>query len=470
MSLRHLLLVLRSRWRTVVAVLLVCVLATAAVNLSMPMQYRAAATVVVNVKGNDPVAGNTAQQTQVVPGYLATQVGIVASDRVVKRVIAALHLTEDTALRDKWRAAGEQGELDAWIAARLLKQLQVRPAQEGNLIHIAVNWENAVRAAQIANTFAQAYIDVNLELKVEPAKQYASWFEERNQVLRKNLEQAQQRLSEYQRNKGIVATSDARLDVENLRLNELSSQLTALQGLRADSESRQKQAGADRNNLTEVLQNPVIVGLKSEHSKLEAKRADMGVRLGDQHPEMQRLNSEIAAVRDRITQETNRVAASLGVTNQVNMQRENEIRSGLNAQRQRVLELGRQRDEIAVLQNDVANAQRAYDVVTQRLAQTSLESQNQTTNVMIITPALAPLFPDSPRIKVNLVLALLCGAFLGVAFALLAERIDPRVHGAEHLRNALAVPVFGSLEMTRRVRTRGSRLGMRMHNRALAQG
>lgn len=470
MTLHDLLVILRARWRIVATTILLSVFVVAAVNLALPKQYRASATVVVDIKGADPVAGN-ATQSQVVPGYLATQVGVVASDRVVQKVIQSLRLEDDPVLRARWEDEGgwfgsviawlktmladepqsradgveETNTFGSWLTARLLKRLDVRPAREGSLIDIAVIWEDPVRAAQIANAFARAYISTNLELKVEPAKHYVAWFEERNQALRKNLEQAQARLSQYQREKGIVAASDARLDIENARLGELSSQLTALQGTRADSSSRERQAGNDQNILTEMLQSPVIINLKGELAKLELRRAETAKRFGDNYPDLQRLDEQIATVNKSLNQEINRITSSLRSANQINLRREAEIRDGLDAQRARVLELSRQRDEIAVLQYDVTNAQRAYDTVTQRLAQTSLESQNQMTNVMVITPAVQPMGPDSPRIKVNLALALVFGSLFGIALALLMERIDQRLYGADHLRNVLGAPVFGAL-------------------------
>ena len=480
MTLHDLLLVLRARWRIIAVSTLLSLFVVVGVNLALPKQYRATATVVVDTKGADPVVGNSAQN-QVIPGYLATQVGIVASDRVVQRVLQSLKFEEDARLRARWQ--GEANGLDfslsrlvtglaeligdltseytlrlqgldgvenidtfeSWLTARLIKKLDVRPAREGNLIDITVTWEDATHAAQIANAFARAYIDTNLELKVDPAKQYVKWFEERNQALRKELERAQARLSEYQRAKGIVASTEARLDTENARLGELSSQLTALQGTRADSASRERQAKSRRDILTEVLQNPVVVSLKGDLAKLELRRAEVTKRFGVNYPDVQRLDDQISDAKERLNQEIGRVTASLSASNQINLQREAEIRSHLDAQRQRVLELTRQRDEIAVLQYDVTNAQRAYDTVTQRLAQTSLESQNQMTNVMIITPAIRPMIPYSPRIKINALLAAVFGALLGVALALFVERTDQRLYGANHLRNVLGVPVFGVL-------------------------
>ena len=79
-----------------------------------------------------------------------------------------------------------------------------------------------------------AYTDTTLDLRVEPAKLYNSFFDERAKALRDALEQAQSRLSAYQREKGIIV-NDERLDVENARLSELSTQLVALQAVAEES-------------------------------------------------------------------------------------------------------------------------------------------------------------------------------------------------------------------------------------------
>jgi len=75
------------------------------------------------------------------------------------------------------------------------------------------------------------------------------------------------------------------------------------------------------------------------------------------------------------------------------VRRENEIKAALEAQKQRVLDLRHQHDESANLENDVLTAQRNLDAVTQRLAQSNLESQTQQTNIMPLTIATEPVKP-----------------------------------------------------------------------------
>src|SRR5437879_3167974 len=83
-------------------------------------------------------------------------------------------------------------------------------------------------AAAVANAFAQAYVEAVTELKVEPARQYARWFGEQGKSLRENLEAAVARLADSQQEKRMIA-KDETLDVETLKLNELTSQLTVVQ-------------------------------------------------------------------------------------------------------------------------------------------------------------------------------------------------------------------------------------------------
>lgn len=447
MSIEQFLVAIQARWKA----LLICVGAVLALVLVatalMPKKYAAVSTVVVDIKSSDPILGMALTQPTSAAAYLATQVGVVNSERVARRVVSDLKLEEDAGLRRRWEKSGKQGsDFNAWLINFLGARITPRASREGNLINISAEWGDAEFAARLANAVAKAYIDTNLELKVEPAKQYAQWFAEQTRTLRDNLEQAQLRLSKYQRDKGVIASTE-RMDVENARLTELSSRLIEAQSLRAESSSRQRQAAKDAESLPDVIQNPTIATLKAELARLMASRDNTASRLGQNHPDLIRQDSEIAALRERIASESRRVANAVSVTSRINSGREAEIRAAMEEQRNRLLSLTKQRDEIAFLQADVANAQRAYDLVTQRLTQTSLESETQTTNVMIITPAMPPDDPASPRLTLNVLVGLVLGLLLGVAVVLILERLDPRIRSEADLRNALPLPLLSVVNL-----------------------
>jgi succinoglycan biosynthesis transport protein ExoP len=443
MTINQFFLILRARWLIVCGVFLAVVLAAIAITILMPQMYTASATVVADTKPDPLTIAVYATQTST--AYIATQVDIISSERVASRVVKILKLDTSPEYIANWReASGGRGDIVDWISTKLLKQLVVTPSRDSSVIDISVTWTDPKSAAILANAFAQAYMDTNIELKVDPAKQYATWFDERSRALRADLEAKQKRLSDYQNASGIVAT-DGRLDIENTRLAELSSQLLAIQALRQDSQSRQRQAGGDYESIPEVLQSPVIGALKADLGKAEAKLQDIATNVGKNHPDYRNTTAEIAGLHARIDAESAKIAASFGSATQVNMRREADIRAAVEAQRKRMLELTHQHDEAAVLQNDVATAQRNLDAVSQRLAQSSLESQTQQTNISLLTTATEPLKRSSPRYLLNLLVALFLGAVAGCSAAMFRELRDRRIREASELTQLLGIPMFASI-------------------------
>ena len=443
MTFQQFLLILRARSRIAVGVLSIVVATTLLVSLLLPRQYSAETVLVIDAKSPDPILG-VMLPPQMMAGYMATQVDIITSKRVAERVVRLMKLDEVPQIREQWQSESDgKGDLRAWLGELLQKKLVVRPSRESNVLTIAFTGSEPEFAAAVANAFARAYIDITLELKVEPARQYAQWFDDQSGPLRAKLEAAQKRLSDYQLQYGIVS-SDGRLDVENARLAEISSQLVIAEAQRMDSRSRQGQS-ASADAMPEVLQSGLIQGLKAEVARQEASREQLISRVGKNHPDYARVEAEVKSLHQRIATETQRVASSIGTATRSNVSREADLRAALEAQKKRVLEFRERRDQVAVLQRDVDSAQRAYDLVAQRLAQTSLESQTQQTNVAVLTSASAPVKHSSPRILLNLALAIFLGGLLGLGFALILELIDQRVRGAEDLDKIDDTPLLGMI-------------------------
>ena len=217
----------------------------------------------------------------------------------------------------------------------------------------------------MANAFAQAYIDVNLDLRLAPARQSASFFELQSKTARDKLESAQKALSNYQQRNGITSVDD-RLDYETAKLNETSSQLTGVQTATTDSQSKRESGKQD--TLAEVMQSPLLNGLKADISRLEAKLNESSVNLGKNHPQTVRTQTELATLKAELDAETRKITSSIDTTYQVGKQRESQLQQALATQKTKVLMLNQQRDELMVLRHDVETAQRALDTVSARYA------------------------------------------------------------------------------------------------------
>lgn len=436
--------ILRARKWAALLVFLSCIAIAVALSLLLPKKYDAVASVVIDIKP-DPVSAMSFP-AMAMPSFMATQVDILISDRVTARVIRDLKLLDSPQLREQWQTEGEGlGTIEQWLITLLQKNLDVRPSRESNVIQISYRSPDPRFAAGLANAFASAFIATTLELRVDPAKQFSAFFVAQSKEARDALERAQAKLSEYQRSKGIIA-ADERLDVENARLAELSSQLVQIQAISSESGSRQLQAqGAMGDRMQEVLSNPLVAGLKADLTRNEARLQELNSKFGENHPQVVEAKANIAELRTRIDAEVRRVTGGVSVTNTINKQREAQVKRELESQRSKLMQMKAVRDQGQVLVREVENAQRSYDGVMARLNQTAMEAQSNQSYANLLTTAQPPAEYASPKLILNIIVAVVVGAMLALAAALMLELKNRRVRSPEDVVSSLGLPVLGSL-------------------------
>lgn len=447
--------VLRARWRVALIVFTLVFGAIATFTFVLPKNYTAAGSVVVDIKSPDPIAGMVLTGVAA-PSYLLTQIDVLQSERVARKVVSSLKLDQSPVMRDKWRESTDGvGNFESWLADMLRKAVDVRPSRGSNVITVSYTAPDPQFATVVTNAYIQAYLDTTMELRTEPAKQYSQFFDSNAKQLRQQLEQAQTRLSDFQRAQGIVITDD-RLDVEMTRLNELSTQLVMAQSAAADSGSRQSEATRQGDQMPEVLSNSLVSSLRADLVRQQAQLEQLSTRYGDEHPQVRELKSNIADMQRRLDREIRKITSSVGITNTVNVSHAAQIKAALEEQRTKVLKMKANRDEAALLGRDVENAQKAYDGVLARLNMTSLESQAVHADVAALEFAAVPSIPSSPRVLINLVLGFLLGSVLAAASALLRERSDRRLRSSDNVEALVHLPLVSVIPNFSKIKSEAS--------------
>lgn len=438
MNPKQLLLILFAH-RYIAALVFVLVVATGgAFTWFTPKTYQASTDLLVDSRA-DPIAG------AVVTGnnYIATQVAILQSERVAIGVVKRLRISDTPALVEQWRQVTQaKVPLENFYANLLRRGLLAEPLRSSNVIRLTFEGADPKFVTAVVNSYAQAYLDLTIDLRVEPVRQYADWFDERLKTLRDNVETAQAKLSQYQHEHGLVG-NDQRADVESQRLDALMGQLVAIQGENMAISSRQKTSGGEMS--PDVQASPVVQNLRQELNRAENKLTELSVNLGPNHPQRVQLEGQIVELKQQLTQEIARVSGSTGVAKTTAGLREGELRAVIAAQKERVLSLRAQRDQVAVLSQDVEAAKRIYDSVLQRSNQLNLEKQTDQANVSILSPAVEPTAPAKPNIPKYLAgtLAAAFAAALGAALGL--EMINRKVRVVQDIMIE-GVPVLGVIE------------------------
>jgi succinoglycan biosynthesis transport protein ExoP len=464
MDLNQFILALRARRKAFVMVAGAVIVAALAIALVLPKKYVSSTTILLDARDEQqltPTARATARERA---GYLQTQIDLIQSTKVAKRVVRDLKYTQQPGMREQYeRDTGGLGTIEDWAAGTLLRNVKA-DSSGSNIITVQYTDSSPKLAADVANGFAKAYVETSLELRTEPTREAAAWFEDQLKSLRTNVSQAQQKLTAYQKDKGITST-DERTDVEGLRLNELSTQLLAARNATYDAQSRYKHAaeflggssstGASRgstkdmvamaDSLPEVMASPAVQAVKAALVAAEARLETSAPELGPNHPAYQRNVAEVQGLREKLASEMKKVVAGLNNSAVQARRREEELKNAFQAQQERLLTMRDSRVELAVMVRDLENAQRTYDTALSRWLTNKVESRANLTNIAVLTPAIEPLEAKSPKVPLIAGLAVLVGLLLAGVVVFLLETLDRRVRSRGDLESRLAVPSLGRL-------------------------
>jgi polysaccharide biosynthesis transport protein len=435
MSFERFAAVLRARWKLMLAVWLTAIVAAVLLSLLAPPRYTATVALMVEPRVPDPLVG--AAMPNGMPNHIPTEIEVVRSERVALSALEMLGLQDDPEWRERWmERTGGRGDFKVWLAEELLRNLQVRPTRESNVLSVSFSARQPDTAAKVADAVTQAYIRNTAALQQEPARQYNARFDALSTRLRQQLEQAQAKLAEYQQKHGIVSTDD-KLDVENTRLTELSSQVAALQAAAADAQERRRQSVNNPGGFGEVQRNPAVFALATEVARQEYRLTELLSRRGEQHPDVMEARQSLAGLRERLDTASRRATEGIGIESRIAGDRLTQARQALEEQRAKVLALKAERNGAQVLQREVDNAQRAYDAVLLRVSQTSAEAGAVRGTVSILKSAAAPLRQSWPRPGLTIAAAAVAGFLLAAFVALWREASNRRLRIASDVTQQL---------------------------------
>ncbi len=443
---------LRARFGIFSATLVVTVLVATVLSVLWPKSYRATTSLVVDARNEQSLTEsmNASASARERFGYIQTQVDILTSPKVALRVVNDLHLADSPKTREQFAKRNQAyGSIESWLADILRRGIEVNTSQS-SVLEVNYVGDNPESAAAIANGFAKAYMDTMLELRVQPNQQAAEWFDEQLKTLRGDLESSQAKVTAYQREHGIVS-ADERLDVEQQRLTELSSQVLDAEQRTLMLRGREQEIrdavahGASIEQISGAEASEQVVRMRMELLAAQSKLEMLATQYGERYPEYRRQLAENTNRERALAAELRKAADRATSLRQESERRQSELRAALDAQRSRLLELRTGRDELGVLVGNTDTAQHAYDTALQRFVVSRVESHASQANVSILNAATPPPGAYRPKVLLNIMLAIFVGTLLGVAFAVVRELTDRHVRTVSDLDVGYDIPQLGVL-------------------------
>lgn len=348
-------------------------------------------------------------------------------------------------------AAGAAGEGDAREApaakpnleGALLGNLTVSPIRDSRLVNIQYDSPNPKEAAAVANAVAQNFINMSLERRYEASSYAKKFLEERIQQVRASLEDSEQRLLTYAREREIVDLED-KLGGALDTLNSMKQALAKAEATRIQAEAEYSGSlqGTGPSTL-KVLDSAVIQELKKRKGELELKyQEDLNVYKPG-YPAMQQLQRQITEIDQQIEKELGSIRQAFKADYQAKVQEQATLQARVRELTSDVLALQDRSTDYQTLKREVDTNRQLYDGLLQRMKEVGVVAGISSNNISIVDRALVPGAPYKPNLRKNLSMGLAIGLIAGVLLAFLFEQLDDTVKSSEDVESRVHAPVLG---------------------------
>jgi polysaccharide biosynthesis transport protein len=325
-------------------------------------------------------------------------------------------------------------------------RVTVEPVPGSRLVNLRFIAYSPVVAAQAVNTLADEYIQQSMDFRFDKSSEATGWLGERLKEQQQRVETAEKALQQYREQEGLI-NFEERQGLVDQKLQTLNGAMLNARTDRINKETLFNQvknlSSTQLEAFPSVMANPVVFQLKNDLANLQKELAKLTETLGDKHPEMLRVRSQIRATEEKLRSETRNVVRAAENDYRTAASQEANLNASLEAVKQEALGVNRKAIEFGVLKREVESNQQVYKDLLNRNKQTGLQSELKTTNIRVVEKAETPRGPVSPLRMRNYQLALLIGLGLGIGLVLLFEHLDNTLKTPEDVKEQLGLPFLG---------------------------
>lgn len=344
-------------------------------------------------------------------------------------------------------AADENAAQSARIS-EFLGGLSIVPVRNTRLVEIRYTSSDPVFAAEAANAVAAAYIQQNMEFKLNTSKEAGDFLSERLAEQRNAVEASERALQEFKEKNGAVAIADGASSISVQQITDLNAALIKAKTERITKESlfnqlQSMQASGTIDTFPAVLANEYIQGLKTNLAQLQREQAQLSERYGENHPEMIKIKSAVQAASAKLSGEIAKVVQGVNSEYRAALAQEQSLQGALNTQKAAALGQNKMSVTYSVLQREADSNRQIYESLLQQAKEAGISGERRATNVRVVDEAEVPGAPVSPNLRADMTFALVAGLVFAIGLAFGFEYLDNRIKTPQELKAQLGIPFLG---------------------------
>jgi succinoglycan biosynthesis transport protein ExoP len=486
------------QWRLIALVTGLAIMIGAIYIAISPSKFTAQVDMVIDTKRANWTQTEMASENRPVEdASVDSEIETTKSERVASLVISRLHLIEDPEFIKAGSSLKRQifsllrlteeseqlskDQLMRRVLSTLKDNLGVVRLGRSYIEQISYTSLDRDKAASIANAFADAYIEDQLQAKFEATRRASAWLEQRIGELRQQASDAYRTVQDFKSENSIIIGVDGKLASE-IELDQLGIALakaradTSQAKARLDRISRVMEQRTDKESLgipdpvvTDALSNPVITRLRQQFLDDQNKESEWTARYGSDHQAARNLRGEMAALQRAIWDEISRIAESYKSELQIAKSQEEAIDKRMTEVFKNSAATRQSQVHLRELETAANSYRGIYETFLSRFTQSVQQQSFPSTEARVVTAASPPLSPSSPKIALTLALATLCGLGLGLMSAVAREQLNRRIHTRAEIEKLLGINCLAILPAFKQKKTRLRKLAAAQNSLAFRQ-
>lgn len=436
----------RKKWRIIVPGMIAAGLSLVVVNLITP-KYKSEARLLIEGRENiflrpeaERVSGEVRDRVDL--EALTSQAQILQSRDVALAVIKELKLYQkpefDPALRgvsvtsvflsmfglgkDALRLTPEER-----VLSNFSERLSVLPVDKSRVILIEFQSSDPELSARVVNAVIDAYFTVQKTNKQDQARGASQWLATEIDKLRPKVVEAENNVENFRAKANLYVGSN-NVNLANQQLTELTTQLAAARGQKADLEARSRLIRSILNSgkpieASDVTNSDLIRRLIEQRVTLRSQLAEQSSTLLDQHPRIKELKAQVYALDSQIRGEAEKIVHTVENDTRIAGGRIEATNAAIDQLKKQISGIGGQDVQLRALERE-AKAQR--DLLESYLAKyreaSARDSLDATpSDVRVISRAIPSNVPAFPKKIPIILIATFLTMFLAMSLIVTGE-------------------------------------------------
>lgn len=334
---------------------------------------------------------------------------------------------------------------EAIAIGRVMQNLSVDLVTNTSLLKVSFSDQQPVYAQSVANQIAQSFIDQRVDQTSETSGLARQFIQEQVVQVKDRLQAAEKALVDYAKEAGITVTGDENsLIAANMTAINTALAKAIEENLEYGRLVQQIEAGRG-DGLEQVLASEGLARIRSRIAELSADYQQKLSLFKPGFPEMKQLESQIQELRKQAENGITVITDSIRLKHEETQTKVADLRTKLAELEAEQAAYQDKNIQYTILKREVESFRSQYESLIDKLNDIGVGADLKTQNAAVIDLAVLPGGPYSPRMTVNVALALALFAVFGAVLIYILELLNNTFSNPEQVEKELELPVLGIL-------------------------